>query len=79
MTKATCADFKPKPQAPWLCFWWELEETLISFSPHKTGIEGFCSRPDWEERVCETRGLRFAVKVGQEEDGRQDAVNLGEG
>ena len=51
MIKPHCPDFKSSPLAPWICFWWESEETDI-------GTEWFCSLPEWEERICESRGLR---------------------
>ena len=62
MDNPHCPDFKPSPTASWLCAWWDWEHT----GPNE--VEWFCSRPAWDYRECETRGLRFAVKVGQEED-----------
>ena len=50
--KPHCLDFKPSPTASWICAWWDSEET-------ETGIEWFCSRPDWDDRICETKGLYF--------------------
>jgi len=66
--KPDCPDFKPSPLAPWLCAWWDSEET-------GTGIECFCSRPAWEGRICETRGLRLLSRPDQEDDGWQDSVD----
>ena len=42
-----CPHFRPSTTAPWICKWWELEED--------TG-EYFCSRPAWDEVICDTRG-----------------------
>jgi hypothetical protein len=49
--KPHCEHFKPTPLSEWLCYWWEAAAT-------ENGVEHFCSRPDWEERVCETHGQR---------------------
>jgi hypothetical protein len=70
--KAHCPDFKPSPLAPWLCAWWDTELD-------EPGIAYFCSRPDWEERVCETRGLRLMPRADSDDDGWQDGVDLGVG
>lgn len=70
--RAHCLDFKPSPTAAWLCAWWDSEET-------KNGIERFCSWPAWEERICKTQGLRLMPRPDQEDDGWQDAVDLGDG
>lgn len=50
MIKPHCEHFTPV--ADCLCTWWDFEQ----IGPLKK--EWFCSRPAWEERVCETQGLR---------------------
>jgi hypothetical protein len=45
-----CEFFKPDLVAPWLCAWWARDEA----------DDGYCSRPDWEERICETHGQRIS-------------------
>lgn len=71
MSNPHCPLFRASALASWICAWWETEAT-------ETGIEKFCSRPVWEERVCETQGLRFMPRADDEDDGWQDAVDLGE-
>lgn len=58
MDNPHCPDFKPAPLAPWLCAWWDWEDTC-------TVSKGFCSRPDWEERTCETNGMRLKARADQ--------------
>lgn len=63
--KPHCPDFRPSATASWLCAWWCLTAK----------VEPFCLA---DVETCETRGLRFTVKVGQEDDGDwQDAIDLG--
>lgn len=50
--KPHCEFFKPDPVVEWLCAWWDFEQ----IGP--TEKQWFCSRPDWEERICETQGQR---------------------
>lgn len=50
--KPHCENFKPDPVANWLCAWWDYEQ--IGWVQRMW----FCSRPDWEERICETYGRR---------------------
>ena len=70
--KPYCCNFKPSALASWICGWWNWEYVGVD------KIEWFCSRPAWEERACETRGLRLMPRADQEDDGWQDAMDLGE-
>lgn len=64
MIKPHCIFSRPLATAPWLCSQWVKSLTG----------EWFCLS---DVDHCETRGLRFTVKVGQEDDGFQDSVDLG--
>jgi hypothetical protein len=69
--KPHCPFFKPSATAPWVCRWWDSEESEI-------GVEHFCSRPDWDERICETGGqhnkseAHLVANVARHDVGEED-------
>lgn len=48
MIKPHCGDFTLDPLNKKVCWWWAIDET----------DDGYCSRPGWEPRTCETHGQR---------------------
>ena len=49
--KADCPDFKPSPQAAWMCYWWMVRQSSSAW---------YCGLPEDADLLqrCPTAGLR---------------------